>query len=82
MAVIAAVPTVTPSSPAIWGSSGSHTRRLAALANEASASSVMARVSGGTLAISAWTLSAPSGIPYRYGPRACLSSAARAAISG
>ncbi len=40
----AAVPTVTPSSLAICGSSGSHTRRLAALANEASASRAMARV--------------------------------------
>ena len=35
---------LTPSSPAICGSSGSHTRRFAALANEASASRAMARV--------------------------------------
>ena len=42
--IIAAVPIVTPSSPAICGSSGSQTRRLAALANEASARRAMARV--------------------------------------
>src|SRR5947207_14598379 len=41
---MAAVPMVTPSSPAICGSSGSHTRRLAALANEASARTAIARV--------------------------------------
>src|SRR5262245_58363957 len=35
---------VTPSSPAICGSSGSHTRRLAALENEASANTAIARV--------------------------------------
>ena len=40
----AAVPIVTPSSPAICGSSGSHTRKFAALANAASASRAMARV--------------------------------------
>src|SRR5262245_1083104 len=41
---MAAVPMVTPSSPAICGSSGSHTRRLAALANEARARTAIARV--------------------------------------
>ena len=40
----AAVPTVTPSSPAICGSSGSQMRRLAALANDATASNAIARV--------------------------------------
>src|SRR4029450_3828571 len=44
---MAAPPMVTPSSAAICGSSGSHTRRLAALAKEASASTGIAPVGGG-----------------------------------
>jgi hypothetical protein len=41
---MAAVPMLTASSPAICGSSGSHTLKFAALANEAKARIAIARV--------------------------------------
>src|SRR5258708_3476483 len=65
---------VVPSSAAICGSSGSHTRRLAALANAARASRAMARVGIASTWARPPRSSISSAIGYGYGAGAFLSS--------
>ena len=58
--MLAALPTVTPNSPAICGSSGSQMRKLAALANAATASNAMVRVGVSSVCVVATVLTMSS----------------------